>query len=138
MVLRHDPPQAARSVSPKVPVAYHSDGWYRPVLDDLVEIGVGIVNPVQPDCMDSSEIRRRYGRALVLWGTVGTATLMAFGTPQEVHREVRRRVEELGPGGLILSPAYDLEENTALGNVEAFFAAVRPSVSPPGCPRCLE
>ena len=118
--------QAARGASPTVPVAYHSDGWYWPVIDDLVEIGVGILNPVQPDCMDPNELRARFGRGLTLWGTVGPATLMPFGTPRAVFQEVRRRVAELGQaGGLILAPAYDLEDDVPLANIEAFFAACR-------------
>ena len=122
--------QAARDISPRIAVAYHSDGWYGPVVDDLVDIGVGILNPVQPDCMDPGELRRRYGGRLVLWGTVGRATLMPFGTPRGVRREVRRRIRELGRhGGLILSPAYDMEEDVPLANVEAFFAACRATPS---------
>ena len=114
---------AARAAAAAVPVAYHSDGWYLPVLDDLVEVGVGIVNPVQPDCMDPLEVRRRYGRRLALWGTVGSAALMSFGTPRQVHDEVRLRLEQLGGGGLILSPAYDMQDDVPPANVQAFFAA---------------
>jgi len=114
---------AARAVVPDIPIAYHSDGWCRPVLDDLVEVGVGIINPVQPDCMDPLEIRRRYGPALALWGTVGSAALMSFGTPRQVHDEVRLRLEQLDGSGLILCPAYDIQDDVPLANVEAFFAA---------------
>ena len=59
-----------------------------------------------------------------MWGTVGSATLMPFGTPRQVHDEVRLRIEQLGrEGGLILSPAYDLEGDVPLANIQAFFAA---------------
>ena len=127
--------QAARKVLPSVPIAYHSDGWYWPVIDDLVEIGVNILNPVQPDCMDPNALRARFGRRLALWGTVGSATLMPFSTPQEVFEEVRRRVAELGQaGGLVLAPAYDLEDDVPLANIEAFFAACRSSGEAPGSP----
>ena len=118
--------QAAWDISPRIAIAYHSDGWYLPVVEDLVEIGVTILNPVQPDCMDPSRLRLRYGTRLALWGTVGSATLMPFGTPQRVYQETRRRIEQLAcSGGLILSPAYDMEEDVPLANVEAFFAACR-------------
>ena len=129
--------QAARRVCPAIPVAYHSDGWCRPVIADLIEIGVNILNPAQPDCMDLIALRRRFGSRLTLWGTVGSATLMPFGTPRSVYREVRRRIEELGgTGGLILAPAYDLEDNVPLANIEAFFAACRsaPPPRPAGSP----
>jgi len=124
--------QAARATQAGVAVAYHSDGWLLPVIDDLVEIGVGILNPVQPDCMDPAALRRRFGRRLTLWGTVGAATLLPFGTPAAVYQEVRRRAETLGDsGGLILAPAYDLEDNVPVANARAFFAACRPD-SPSG------
>jgi uroporphyrinogen decarboxylase len=115
--------QAGRAVAPGIPIAYHTDGWCLPVIGDLLDIGVGILNPVQPDCMNPNDLRERFGRRLTLWGTVGSAALMAYGRPQTVYEEVRRRVVELGPGGgLILAPAYDLEDNVPLANVEAFFA----------------
>ena len=115
---------AARASDPGVAVAYHSDGWFLPIIEDLVEIGVDILNPVQPDCMDPSAVRERFGDALTLWGTVGSATLLPFGAPEAIRREVRRRIETLGSRGrLILAPAYDLEDNVPVENVLAFFDA---------------
>jgi uroporphyrinogen decarboxylase len=52
---------AARAVRPDVRVIYHSDGHIEPILDDLVELGVAAVNPLQPEHMDALRIRRRYG-----------------------------------------------------------------------------
>ncbi|HUT61361.1 MAG TPA: uroporphyrinogen decarboxylase family protein [Phycisphaerae bacterium] len=115
---------AARRVNPQVAVAYHSDGFYMPVIGDLIEIGVDILNPVQPDCMDPAAVRDRFGDAVTLWGTVGSATLLPFGEPEAVEREVRLRMETLGGRGrLILGPAYDLEDNVPVRNVLAFFEA---------------
>jgi uroporphyrinogen decarboxylase len=113
---------AARRVRPDVAVAYHSDGYYMPVVEDLVEIGVRILNPVQPDCMDPVAIRRQFGDALVLWGTVGSASLMARGSPEAIDQEVRRRRAALGDR-LILCPAYDLEGNVPVENALAFLRA---------------
>ena len=118
--------EAARSVKPDIRVAYHSDGWIEPILDDLVEIGVRAVNPLQPEHMDAARIRRRFGSRLALWGTVGRQTTFAFADPAEIRREVRERVETLGPSGLVLSPAYDIDEpDVPWANVAAFLEAGR-------------
>ncbi len=117
---------AARAVKPDIRVAYHSDGWIEPILDDLVDIGVQAVNPLQPEHMDAARIRRRYGRRLALWGTVGRQMTFAFADPAEIRREVRERIVTLGPAGLVLAPAYDIDEpDVPWANVAAFLDAGR-------------
>ena len=115
--------EAGRRVAPDLLVFYHSDGNFAALLADLVEIGVDVVNPVAPDCMDASAIRRTFGRRLALWGTVGTAWMWDHGSPSQVREEVRRRIESLGGAGLLLSPAYDLDY-APRENVAAFVQAV--------------
>ena len=117
---------AARAVRPDIRVIYHSDGHIEPILDDLVELGVAAVNPLQPEHMDALRIRRRYGSRLALWGTVGRQTTFAFGTADDIRREVRTRVETLGRAGLVLCPAYDVDEpDIPWANVAAFLEAGR-------------
>jgi uroporphyrinogen decarboxylase len=117
---------AARAVRPDLRVIYHSDGHIEPILDDLVELGVAAVNPLQPEHMDALRIRRRYGSRLALWGTVGRQTTFAFGSPDDIRREVRTRIETLGRAGLVLSPAYDVDEpDIPWANVAAFLEAGR-------------
>ena len=114
---------AARAAKPDVRVIYHSDGHIEPILDDLVDIGIAGVNPVQPEHMDAARIRRRFGSRLALWGTVGRQTTFAFAGPAEIRREVRERIEALGPAGLVLCPAYDIDEpDVPWANVAAFLA----------------
>jgi uroporphyrinogen decarboxylase len=113
--------EAARSAKPDIRVIYHSDGHVEPILDDLVEIGIAGINPVQPEHMDAVRIRRRYGSRLALWGTVGHQTTFSFATPDEIRAEVRKRVETLGRAGLVLCPAYDVDEpDIPWANVAAF------------------
>jgi uroporphyrinogen decarboxylase len=115
---------AARAAKPDIRVLYHSDGSIEPILDDLVDLGVSAINPVQPEHMDAARIRRRYGAKLALWGTVGRQTTFAFASPAEIRAEVRARVETLGPAGLILCPAYDIDEpDVPWANVAAFLEA---------------
>jgi uroporphyrinogen decarboxylase len=113
--------EAARAAKPDIRVLYHSDGHVEPILDDLIEIGVAAINPVQPEHMDAVRIRRRYGSRLALWGTVGRQTTFSFATPDEIRAEVRLRVETLGRAGLVLCPAYDVDEpDIPWPNVAAF------------------
>ncbi len=110
--------RAARSVAPELIVFYHSDGDFSSILPDLVEIGVNTINPVQPDCMDALAIKRAFGDKLSIWGAVGTAALWTWATPEEVRAEVRLRAGALGPAGLLLCPAYDID----FASCESLFA----------------
>ncbi len=113
--------EAARAINPAIRVLYHSDGTTEPILDDLVEIGVAAINPVQPEHMDAARIRRRFGRRLALWGCVGRQTSFSYERPETIAEEVRARVAALGRAGLILCPAYDIDEpDVAWTNVAAF------------------
>lgn len=116
---------AAKSVNPQVLVFYHSDGNILPIIPDLIEIGVDILNPIQPECMDPAELKRMYGDKLSFWGTIGTQTTMPFGTPDDVRREVRDRIATVGKGGgLFLAPSHILEPEVPWPNIEAFAEAV--------------
>lgn len=113
----------AREEAPELLVFYHCDGNFTRLIPDLVEIGVNVINPVQPDCMDAAAIKQEFGDRLSLWGTVGTATLWDYGTPRQIRAEVRRRIDSLGPAGLLLAPAYDIDF-TPVENLLAFAEAV--------------
>ena len=117
--------RAARDINPDILVFYHSDGDCREVIPELIEIGIDILNPVQPECMDPAEIKRLYGDRLAFWGTIGTQTTMPFGTPDDVRREVLTRIETVGRGGgLLLGPSHLLQDDVPWDNVLAFFDAV--------------
>ncbi len=116
----------ARAIKPDLRVLYHSDGFIEPIVGDLIEIGVNALNPLQPDHMDAARIRRTYGPRLALWGAVGYQTTFSFGKPEEIRREVKERIDTLGRAGLILCPAYDIDEpDIPSENIEAFLEAVR-------------
>jgi uroporphyrinogen decarboxylase len=120
---------AARAARPDVLVFYHSDGDVTAIVEDLIEIGVDILNPVQPECMDPVALRRRFGRRLSLWGTIGTQSTFPFGSPEDVRREVRTRIETVGvEGGLFLAPTHMIEPEVPLANIVAFVEAVKSTV----------
>jgi len=117
--------QAAREASKDVHLFYHSDGDVQEIIPDLIEIGVTVLNPVQPECMDPAEIKRLYGDRLAFWGTVGTQSTMPFGTAEEVKAVVKERIETVGKGGgLLIAPTHLLEPEVPWENVAAFFEAV--------------
>jgi uroporphyrinogen decarboxylase len=116
---------AARAIKPDTLVFYHSDGDCRPIVPELIEIGVDILNPVQPECMDPAVMKRLYGDRLSFWGTVGTQTTFPFGTPAEMKAVVVERIATVGRGGgLLLAPTHILEPDVPWENIVAFFAAI--------------
>jgi len=114
---------AARAVNPDIPVWYHSDGDISLIVEDLIEVGVTVLNPVQPECLDVYEIQKEYGDRLAFWGTIGTQSVMPFGTPQEVKATVKEMIELFAPG-LVLAPTHVLEPDVPWENILAFFEAV--------------
>ncbi|MGI6208731.1 MAG: uroporphyrinogen decarboxylase family protein [Anaerolineae bacterium] len=116
--------EGARAVKPDLRVLYHSDGVITPILHDLADLGVDAINPVQPDRMDPLAVRRALGTRLALWGTVGTQAFWPYARPEEVAAEVRTRLKTLGPRGLVLAPAYDVDEpDVPWSNLRAFLEA---------------
>jgi uroporphyrinogen decarboxylase len=117
--------RVARAIQPDLRLLFHSDGYFEPIVDDLMEIGVNAINPLQPEYMDAAHIRRRFGPRLALWGTVGRQTTFSFASPAEIRQEVKQRIESVGRAGLILCPAYDIDEpDIPWENIAAFLEAV--------------
>lgn len=116
----------AKAVNPDILIFLHSCGYIEPIIPDLVEIGVDILNPVQPECMNPEKLKAEFGDRLSFWGTVGVQRTMPYGTAAAVRELVKRRIEVIGKGGgLFLSPAHMLEPEVPLENVLAFADAVR-------------
>ena len=117
---------AARAINPDVVVFYHSCGFITPLIPHLIDVGVDVLNPVQPECMDFREIHRQYGRQLSFHGTIGTQTTMPFGTPDEVRRAVFENLEIAGDrGGLFVAPTHVLEPEVPVENVAAYIQACK-------------
>jgi uroporphyrinogen decarboxylase len=117
---------AAKGVKPDILIFYHGDGNLQAIIPDLIEIGVAVLNPVQPECMDPVVIKERYGDRLSFWGTIGTQTTLPFGTPADVETAVRRNIETVGKGGgLLLAPTHMVEPEVPWENIEAFLGAIK-------------
>jgi uroporphyrinogen decarboxylase len=116
----------ARKINPDVVVFYHSCGFVTPMIPHLIEAGIDVLNPVQPECMDFRKIHEMYGDRLSFNGTVGTQTTMPFGTPDEVRREVFKNLDIAGDkGGLLVAPTHMLEPEVPLENLIAYIKACK-------------
>jgi len=117
--------EAARAIKPDILVWYHSDGKIDDLVPDLIEIGVDILNPVQPECVDHRWIKATYGDRLAFSGGLGVQSVLPFGTPDEVRHHVRETIETLGAGGgLIVGPSHVIERDTPLENILAMLEAI--------------
>ena len=117
-----------KSINPAVKVAYHSDGNVEPIIPELIEIGLDVLNPIQPASMDPAQIKKRFGHHLSFWGTIDEQKTLPFGSPGDVAAEVRQRLETVGyDGGLILSPTHHVQLDTPLENFWALVETIRNS-----------
>lgn len=118
--------ETVRQINPQVKIFFHSDGNIKEIIPDLIEIGIDILNPVQPESMNPAQIKREYGKYLTFWGTIGVQKTMPFGTPLDIKKEMKERVETVGRGGgLIIAPSNTLEPEVPWENILAFAEAVR-------------
>ncbi len=104
----------------------HSCGKVDALIPRLIEMGLDVLNPVQPECMDIAELKRDFGDRLTFWGGIGTQRVLPYGTPDEVRAEARRVRDLLGrDGGYVLSPSQALQGDVPVENIEALLEVAR-------------
>ncbi|MFO7668023.1 MAG: uroporphyrinogen decarboxylase family protein [Bacteroidales bacterium] len=116
-----------RKVQPDIKLAWHSCGSILPIIPDFIELGLDILNPIQPLAkgMDPESLKKNYGKDLVFFGGIDVQELLPWGSPAGIYDEVRRRIDILGRnGGYIVAPAHNIQPDTPVENVMAFFKAV--------------
>jgi len=110
-----------------VKLFYHTDGAVRPLIWDLIEAGIDILNPIQFTATDMNlnELKQEFGRDLVFWGAgVDTQGVLGSGSPAEVKADVKRNIETLAPwGGFIFATVHDIQANVPPENIMAMWAA---------------
>ena len=110
-----------------VKVMHHDDGAIRPVIPDLVDAGIDVLNPVQWRCrgMGREDLVRNFGRALIFHGGIDNQQTLPFGTPEDVRREVRENIRIFRDAkGYIVAPCHNIQANTPTANVVALYEAV--------------
>lgn len=106
-------------------IYYHSCGNIMPLVEDLIEIGIDILDPIQPKALDTVQLKERFGERLVFFGGIDEQEVLPFGTPKDVRKEVRKRFRELGKGGgLILGPAHWIQPDTPKENIIAMYEEI--------------
>jgi uroporphyrinogen decarboxylase len=117
--------RAAKEVNPDILIFYHSCGYIIPFIDKLIDLGVEILNPVQPECMSFDEVYREFGDRLSFWGTLGTQQLLPYGTAEEVYRQTLNNLTLCGSeGGLVIGPTHMVEPEVPWDNLVAITRAV--------------
>ena len=116
---------ALKGINPNVKIAYHSDGMIYPIIPDLIEIGLDVLNPIQPACLDPERIKREYGDKLCFWGSIDEQHTLPFGTTDDVRKEVLTRLDTIGKdGGLIIGPTHFIQLDTPMQNFHAMVETI--------------
>lgn len=122
-----------RKVNPDIKIAWHSCGSILGIIPDFIEIGLDILNPIQPLAkgMEPGYLKKTYGKDLVFFGGIDVQELLPYSTPQKIKDEVKRIAEILGKdGGFIAAPAHNIQPDTPVENVLAMFEALREMETP--------
>ena len=115
-----------KEVRPDIIVIYHSCGSIEPFINYLIDAGIDVLNPIQAECMEFKEIYEKYGDRISFHGTIGTQTVMPFGTPEEVKENVWGNLDIAGEkGGLMVAPTHLLEPEVPWANILAYAEACR-------------
>jgi len=116
----------AKFINPDILIYYHSCGYIEPFIPDLIEVGVDVLNPVQPECMSFEKLHAEYAGALSFHGTIGTQTTMPFGSPEDVIATVKQNLDIAGlKGGLFPAPTHLLEPEVPWDNIMAYVKACK-------------
>lgn len=106
-----------KAINPDVKIAYHSDGNIYPIIPDLIEIGLDVLNPIQPASIDPARLKKEYGDKLCFWGAIDEQHTLPFGSAADVEAEVDTRLKTLGKdGGLIIGPTHHVQLDTPMEN----------------------
>ncbi|MBE0698431.1 MAG: hypothetical protein IH586_16060 [Anaerolineaceae bacterium] len=105
-------------------IAYHCCGALSPIIPDLIEMGMDVLNPIQVNCpgMDIYDLKREYGKQITLMGGLDTQYLLPYGTETEVRKAVRRLLDVMEPdGGYILAASHTIPPETPIENIFALY-----------------
>ena len=119
---------AFRAANTNIKIAWHSCGSITPIIPKFIELGLDYLNPLQPLAtgMDAENINKLFGKKINYFGAICVQDLLPNGTPEKIKSEVKRIAGILGNGGgYILAPAHNIQDDTPVENVLAFFEAAK-------------
>jgi uroporphyrinogen decarboxylase len=117
-----------KKTNPNIKLAWHSCGAVKQLIPDFIDVGLDILNPIQPLAkgMEPQQLKDEFGKDLIFFGGICVQDLLPNGTPEEITTEVNRRAEILGEdGGYIIAPAHNIQEDTSIENILSLFEAVK-------------
>ena len=115
-----------RAIKPDVKFFIHSDGNVTDLMDDLVDVGFDIINPIQPECMDPVAVKKRWGGRITLHGGISPQKTLPFGSTADVREEVERLIRKCGyNGGLVVFPSNVIQPDTPVENIITCFHTAR-------------
>jgi uroporphyrinogen decarboxylase len=101
-----------------VPVMKHSDGNLYPLLNDLIDVGISGLHPIEPGPMDIADVKKRYGDRIFLGGNVDCKRILPYGSESDVRKDVRRVIDAAGKdGGLVLTSSNSLHSGVKVDNI---------------------
>jgi uroporphyrinogen decarboxylase len=106
----------------------HCCGSIHPLISDLIELGVDILNPVQVSAknMDTQRLKSEFGDRITFWGGIDTQHVLPFGSPEDVKNEVKKRIADLAPGGgYVLTAVHNIQAAVKPENICAMYDAAR-------------
>jgi methanogenic corrinoid protein MtbC1 len=115
---------AAECRNKGVGFVFHSDGDCTDAMDDIIECGFHGFNPIQPNCMDIVEVKKKWGKSICLIGNINLDSTLTLGSPQDVRAEVYERIRTLAPGGgYMLASSNSITDYVPLENMKAMLDA---------------
>jgi uroporphyrinogen decarboxylase len=115
-----------RRENPDIIIIMHSDGAVAPLIDDFIEIGVDVYNPVQPNLpgSDPQELKDKYGDQICFFGGIDQQSLLPSGDVSKIRAEIKERISILGKNrGYLLAPAHILQPDITTETIEAMIQA---------------
>jgi len=112
-----------------IPTMIHSCGSSSWAFDDFIEMGIGIVDTLQPEAVNMSPayLKKRYGDRLAFHGMISTAGPLAYGTVDDVIKDVRHTLKIMAGGGYACAPTHSIQDNSPTENVVAFYEEAKKS-----------
>lgn len=117
-----------KSLAPHIKVEYHTDGSVLPIIDDLIDIGVDILNPVQTsveELKDTAKLNAEYGDRIAFKGAMDVQNILINSTPDEIEEEVKKRLKDLGTGGgFVISTCHNINRDIPPLNLKTMYEAI--------------
>lgn len=122
--------ETLRKANPDIIIIMHSDGAVAPLIDDFIEIGVDVYNPVQPNVegSDPQELKDKFGERICFFGGIDQQSLLPSGNMPLIRDEISKRISILGKDrGYLLAPAHILQADVAAETIEGMIKTVTES-----------